>query len=146
MQKRFGCQVYLRSHNDLIGALCHISHTDIFATVMKLHCDLKKQTLSVSHSVHFLHAVKNRQGKVGSTLNMILSSRITFGNVSGCHQNIIFKIMCALNKILLFPEIIGNAIKKNVRSLQMRCATIPQNLFITARSQEKSEWIVPYIF
>ena len=79
---------------------------------MKLHCDLKKQTLSVSHSVHFLHAVKNRQGKVGSTLNMILSSRITFGNVSGCHQNIIFKIVRTLNKILLFPKIIGNTIKK----------------------------------
>ena len=79
---------------------------------MKLHCDLKKQTLSVSHSVHFLHAVKNRQGKVGSTLNMILSSRITFGNVSGCHQNIIFKIVHTLNEILLFPKIIGDSVQK----------------------------------
>ena len=44
-----------------------------------------------------------------------------------------------LRRLSDFPQ-------KNVRSSQMRCATIPQNLFITARSQERSEWIVPYIF
>ena len=79
---------------------------------MKLNRNLKKQTLPVSHSMNLLHAVKNGQCQVGSTLDMVFSSGITFGNVPGCHQNIIFEIVCTLDKILLFPEVIGNTVKK----------------------------------
>ena len=59
---------------------------------------------------------------------------ISMGDVAECSY-----------QIIMATEIIGLSTEER-QIMQMRCATIPQNLFITARSQERSEWIVPYIF
>ena len=79
---------------------------------MKLDSDLKKKPFSCSHSVDFFHAVKNSQSQLRCPLNMVFTAGISFGNISGSDQNVIFKIMGTFYIFFLFAEIIRNTVQK----------------------------------
>ena len=102
----------LGRHDDAVRTLCHIAHADVFTAVMELYGDLEKKTFSCTHTVDFLHAVKDRQCDIRCALDMVFAAGIAFGNVSGSNQNVIFEIVGALDEFLLFSVIVGNSIKK----------------------------------
>ena len=59
-----------------------------------------------------LHAVKDRQCDLCCTLDMVFAAGITFCNISGSYQNIIFEVMDTLDKFFLLTIIISNSVKK----------------------------------
>ena len=79
---------------------------------MKKNRNLQKKAFTFSHAVDLLCAVKNIQSQIGGSCNMVLSAGIPFGNVPGCHQDIIFKIVGTFQIFVFFRIIIGNSIQK----------------------------------
>ena len=97
---------------------------------MKQCRDLQQQTFSCTHTVDFLHAVKDRQCDIRCALDMVFAAGIAFGNVSGSNQNVIFEIVGALDELLLFSVIVGNSIKKrNSRNPDCLCLENVEEIF-----------------
>ena len=89
---------------------------------MKKNCDLQKKPFTFSHAVDLPCAVKNIQCHIGSSCNVVLSAGIPFGNVPGCHQDIIFKIMDTFQIFIFFRMVIGDPVqKRNTRDPECFC-------------------------
>ena len=89
---------------------------------MKKNCNLQKKPFTFSHAVDLPCTVKNIQCHIGSSYNVVLSAGIPFGNVPGCHQDIIFKIVYTFQIFVFFRIVIGNPVQKRNTRIQSTSA------------------------
>ncbi len=157
MQKRFGCQVYLFlmalpmiSGKKRILLRAHIILKMIFwwqpetlPNVILLERIILKGTvanlaLAIFDSMKKVHGMGDRERLLLQIAVQLhdCGKYISMGDVAECS----YQIIMATGDHRTFH-------RRTSDHCKMRCATIPQNLFISWRDRRRqSEWIVPYIF